>query len=290
MASRSTCACVEGELLVFHDARLERTTNGRGAFGRKTLAHLRALDAGGGRANPHAARSVRRRRRPRLPQHRVKGAAHGPPTAVVVRDLVERGGWRPDQFLVSSFLRRELRLFREADAGRTPLGLLLARPTRLFPQPGAGASARTTIHPPLALHQSRGSSKRRTRTACASLFTRSIEPARACADAQSGVDGVFTDFPNATPSHARSPADSSSPPFAFCSPPAAARCQTTRRPCPRPGAARAHDRLHAQGERSPAVRRAVGVRHPAPVWCDPQRRGGLVALAERHDVSHPGNG
>src|SRR6187455_3135798 len=43
---------VHGELLVIHDAKLERTTNGRGYISRKSLADLRALDAGQGERIP----------------------------------------------------------------------------------------------------------------------------------------------------------------------------------------------------------------------------------------------
>src|SRR5947208_10529090 len=43
---------VDGELVVFHDARLERTTNGRGQLARKSFADLRALDAGLGERIP----------------------------------------------------------------------------------------------------------------------------------------------------------------------------------------------------------------------------------------------
>ncbi|HTP01753.1 MAG TPA: glycerophosphodiester phosphodiesterase family protein [Anaerolineales bacterium] len=37
----------DGEIVVFHDATLERTTNGSGAVAARTLAELRELDAGG---------------------------------------------------------------------------------------------------------------------------------------------------------------------------------------------------------------------------------------------------
>ncbi len=43
---------VEGELIVIHDERLERTTNGTGCVMDKTLAYLRSLDAGKGQRIP----------------------------------------------------------------------------------------------------------------------------------------------------------------------------------------------------------------------------------------------
>jgi glycerophosphoryl diester phosphodiesterase len=45
----------DGELLVIHDATLNRTTNGRGPVALRTLAELRALDAGWGERIPTLA-------------------------------------------------------------------------------------------------------------------------------------------------------------------------------------------------------------------------------------------
>lgn len=43
---------VEGELIVIHDAKLERTTNGKGSIYQYTLAELASIDAGRGQAIP----------------------------------------------------------------------------------------------------------------------------------------------------------------------------------------------------------------------------------------------
>ncbi|HPY41406.1 MAG TPA: glycerophosphodiester phosphodiesterase family protein, partial [Thiolinea sp.] len=40
--------CVHGNLLVIHDERLERTTNGKGRLGDHDFGYLRSLDAGKG--------------------------------------------------------------------------------------------------------------------------------------------------------------------------------------------------------------------------------------------------
>lgn len=55
----------DGHLVVFHDATLQRTTDGQGALAQHTLAELQALDAGakftpdGGRSFPWRGRGVR---------------------------------------------------------------------------------------------------------------------------------------------------------------------------------------------------------------------------------------
>lgn len=49
----------DGVPVVFHDATLERRTDGRGAVGAHTLEQLRRLDAGGGEAIPTLAEALR---------------------------------------------------------------------------------------------------------------------------------------------------------------------------------------------------------------------------------------
>lgn len=55
----------DGQLVMFHDATLERTTDGQGLLAQQTLAELQALDAGakftpdGGRSYPWRGRGVR---------------------------------------------------------------------------------------------------------------------------------------------------------------------------------------------------------------------------------------
>ena len=43
---------VDGNLVVFHDDRLERTTNGSGYLAAQNFKHLRSLDAGHGEKIP----------------------------------------------------------------------------------------------------------------------------------------------------------------------------------------------------------------------------------------------
>ncbi|MFQ5616274.1 MAG: glycerophosphodiester phosphodiesterase [Anaerolineales bacterium] len=48
----------DGELIVFHDETVERTTNGTGRVGELTLEQIRALDAGGGERVPTFAEVI----------------------------------------------------------------------------------------------------------------------------------------------------------------------------------------------------------------------------------------
>lgn len=184
---------VEGELVVIHDARLERTTNGQGRVSSKSFAALRALDAGEGERIPVLREICDAVARRGFINIELKGAGTAQPTARLVRELIEQGGWRPEQFLVSSFLRRELRRFRVADEGRTPLGLLLARPTRLFLAQARALGAQT-VHPPLRHTNERLVTRAHAEGLRVYVYTvnRPTDYARM---KELGVDGVFTDFP-----------------------------------------------------------------------------------------------
>jgi glycerophosphoryl diester phosphodiesterase len=102
---------VEGELVVFHDDRLERTTNGTGYVSESSLEYLRSLDAGNGQRIPFLTEVL----------DLIEGKAginielKGPGTAARVASLLDRllssTSWRRDQLIVSSFDHPELLAF-----------------------------------------------------------------------------------------------------------------------------------------------------------------------------------
>jgi glycerophosphoryl diester phosphodiesterase len=100
---------VEGELLVIHDNTLERTTNGKGRVMDTSLATLRALDAGTGQQIPTLKEVIE------LIGHRagINIELKGPHTAAPVNALLAgyiEGGWRAEEFMISSFKHAELAL------------------------------------------------------------------------------------------------------------------------------------------------------------------------------------
>lgn len=97
-----------GKLWVFHDLRLERCTNGHGWLADHTARALRALDAGGGQRIPwlpEVLDLVDRRASVNVELKTANGTAAA--VASVLREYLERG-WKPEQFLVSSFHLPEL--------------------------------------------------------------------------------------------------------------------------------------------------------------------------------------
>src|SRR5579871_5558149 len=120
---------VHGELLVMHDSKLDRTTNGRGWLARKPLEALRALDAGQGERIPTLREVIETVNRRAFLNIELKGRRTAGPVNEMIREFVQRRGWQYGDFLVSSFIRAELRAISDP---QIPIALLLTRPTRFY--------------------------------------------------------------------------------------------------------------------------------------------------------------
>ncbi|WGZ92329.1 MAG: glycerophosphodiester phosphodiesterase family protein [Candidatus Thiocaldithrix dubininis] len=103
---------VEHELLVIHDARLERTTNGKGYVEQQNLAYLRSLDAGKGEQIPLLSEVVDCINQQAGLNIELKGENTAIPVAKLIQHYLVKGR-SADLFLVSSFNHRELALFRQ---------------------------------------------------------------------------------------------------------------------------------------------------------------------------------
>lgn len=106
---------VEGHLIVIHDKKLERTTNGVGYVMEQTFDYLRSLDAGKGQKIPTLDEVFD------LVQRRagINIELKGPNTAGPVAAFMERyrlKGWTDDEILVSSFKHRELKKIKGFDS------------------------------------------------------------------------------------------------------------------------------------------------------------------------------
>jgi glycerophosphoryl diester phosphodiesterase len=123
-------AIPSGEIMVMHDNKVDRTTNGHGYIMECSFEYLRSLDAGRGGSG---------KRREKIPilnevldlidrKVRVNIELKGENTADPVRKVVEEylaKGWKPDDFLVSSFNHEELRKFKQLMPGM-PVGVIFA--------------------------------------------------------------------------------------------------------------------------------------------------------------------
>ena len=98
---------VDGHIVVFHDNRLERMTNGTGYLREQSFNDLRSLDVGDGQRIPTLEEVCELIDS----QANLNIELKGPDTAVPVAELLSElisTGWDKNRFLVSSFHHREL--------------------------------------------------------------------------------------------------------------------------------------------------------------------------------------
>lgn len=143
--------CADGEVVVIHDATVERTTDGRGAVGAMTLADLRSLDAGCRFTPAPGGRAAGVARIPTL----AEVFEEFPHTAIIIElktsaasaatlALIKRHGAK-DRCIVDSFYADALEVFRGSGIARGPsrdgVARLIARSWLKTPWPAVEVDA-----------------------------------------------------------------------------------------------------------------------------------------------------
>lgn len=98
---------IDNKLVVFHDERLERTTNGTGYINEKSFEYLRSLDVGNGEKIPTLEEVCDLINAKRCLNIELKGDNTAKPVAELITKLIKYG-WDVESFLISSFHHREL--------------------------------------------------------------------------------------------------------------------------------------------------------------------------------------
>jgi len=95
--------CASGEVVVIHDAAVDRTTNGTGFVDEMNLDELKALDAGGGEKIPTLCEVLDLVDKKAIVNIELKGEGIAASVLAVMDDYIRAHGWSFDNFLVSSF-------------------------------------------------------------------------------------------------------------------------------------------------------------------------------------------
>jgi glycerophosphoryl diester phosphodiesterase len=183
---------VDGELVVFHDDTLERTTNGTGTVMGQTFTALRQLDAGSGERIPTLDEVIRLVDK----QAGINIELKGPNTADPVMETITRmrsAGWSDELILVSSFDHAQLARARELDPGVRLGALYFESPAKgLVDVRAMGAYA---LHPGAWFVDE--SLVAEAQAAGLKVYVYTVnEPAEIERMRQLGVDGVFTNYPD----------------------------------------------------------------------------------------------
>ncbi|MCY3839027.1 MAG: glycerophosphodiester phosphodiesterase family protein [Gammaproteobacteria bacterium] len=182
------------EVVVIHDERVDRTTNGTGVVSELGFAELRSLDAGDGQPIPTLAEVLDLVPRHVMVNIELKGSGTALPVADIVADRVDAGQTADlPSLLVSSFDHDELRRFHEA-CPRVPSAPLASRwSDGLESVVGALDAWSVNLSQPTAT-EARIRAVRSWGRRCL-VFTVN-DPGRAEALSAIGATGVFTDYPD----------------------------------------------------------------------------------------------
>jgi glycerophosphoryl diester phosphodiesterase len=184
---------VENELVVFHDTRLERCTNGRGRVADASIFLLRSLDAGKGERIPFLREVMDLLRGRAGVNIELKGPGTAVLAASLIADEVRAGRWSADRLLVSSFRRPELRQFRNLQPG-IPAGYLVGRIT-LGCVRAAVRFGCSSLH--LAVSQVSRNRVRKAHRCGLKVYVYTVNDTDGLERFFNlGVDGIFTDRPN----------------------------------------------------------------------------------------------
>ncbi len=179
--------CVDNRLVVFHDDRLERTTDGSGYLMDQSFSNLRSLDAGIGQKIPTLAEVFEAVDRKAGVNIELKGPGTAGPVADFIAAMGERG-WREDLILVSSFNHRELEAFGRIDPG-SKIGALPVDDAAFAADLGA-----YSVHLSLDFIDQRFVDDAHLRGLRVFAFTVNHPEDMDRMEAL-GVDGIFTDYP-----------------------------------------------------------------------------------------------
>lgn len=116
--------CKTGELVVIHDDKIDRTTNGTGYTEDKTFAELRQLDAGEGELIPTLEEVLDLVDKRVIVNIELKGRSTAFATYQIIDKYIINNGWTELDFMVSSFDHHELNKFKHLYP-QIPIGVLL---------------------------------------------------------------------------------------------------------------------------------------------------------------------
>ncbi|MFV0564682.1 MAG: glycerophosphodiester phosphodiesterase [Flavobacteriaceae bacterium] len=115
--------CATGELVVFHDATVDRMTNGSGTIKNMALGELKQLKVDGRFQIPILTEVLDVVGNKKIINIELKGENTAMPTCNIIKDYIANKGWAYANFLVSSFQYGELEVVYKTNP-KIPIGVL----------------------------------------------------------------------------------------------------------------------------------------------------------------------
>ena len=178
----------DGSLILLHDERVDRTTNGKGVAADMNLADIRRLDAGRGQNIPTLEETLKTAhgRIGLMLELKAEGLAYD------VCGIVRASGF-PGEIIYASFLHDELQHIRRADPGANTLVLFKPLPRN----PAAEAARLQATHVGLRFDSATKPIVTALHTAHLALFVYTAnKPANIARMRSLAVDGIVSDYPD----------------------------------------------------------------------------------------------
>ena len=184
--------CRSGELVVIHDEKVNRTTDGMGFVAKKTLAELKELDAGKGEKIPTLEEALDLIDGQVKVNTELKGVNTVEATLRVIKKYIKRKGWTYDNFLVSSFDSPQLETLRNLDK-HIDVAVAIDRDPLDYIEFSQKLKA-YSIHPIVS-----ATDKKFIKTAHQNnfkVFVWTVNPKEVQRMKDIGVDGIFMNYPD----------------------------------------------------------------------------------------------
>lgn len=115
--------CKSGELVVIHNEKADKTTDGVGYIANKTFKELRKLDAGKGEKIPTLSEVLNLVNKKVKVNIELKGKNTARPVFELIENYIKEKDWSYEDFLVSSFNQHELLEFNKLNS-KIKIGVL----------------------------------------------------------------------------------------------------------------------------------------------------------------------
>lgn len=185
--------CNTGELVVFHDFTLDRTTNGSGEIAKKSLKELKALKVEKDFKIPLLTEVLDLIEGKCSINIELKGLNTAAETSTIIKKYIAEKKWKYDDFIVSSFQKNELFQLRKLDE-QVPLGILSKASVTEAIEIGKLLKA-SAIHPSLGII-TRDNVEATHRAGFKVNVWTVNEPQDIERMRDFGVDGIISDFPD----------------------------------------------------------------------------------------------
>ncbi len=185
--------CRSKEIVVIHDPKLDRTTNGKGQVSSRTLGELKQLDAGKGEKIPTLEEVLDLINRKAKVNIELKGKNTLKPVVRTIEHYVREKGWSYADFLVSSVYRFNLLRIRKLNP-LIPLAALFKHPA-----PGLLSLAAKIEAYSINAHFLKITEKFVAKAHLKNLKVLAWtvnDPADIKRMKELGVDGIFSDYPD----------------------------------------------------------------------------------------------